>query len=168
MTTKINNNILKVITGSSNILLILLTLLVVVEVISRKFFSYSFTFINPMTGLVFPWMIFLAIISVTANQDHIGVTYFRGLFPKKIQQILYLISRIFMLIFSIFMVISSYKLTSDVVHIIAPIINISRSWLYVSMVIAFVGTTLVLICQIIDFIKTRDIGDDYDDLGHDI
>ncbi len=73
-----------------------------------------------------------------------------------------------MLAFSAFMIVSSYQLMVDASNINIPILDIPRSYVYASMVFTFVGTTIVLVYQIISFIKTRDMGDETDDLGDDI
>mgnify|MGYP001952908968 CR=1 FL=1 len=166
--SKILNYFLKSTIGISNILLIVLTLTVTLEVISRKFFNYSFTFVSALTSLVFPWLVFLAIISVTKNNDHIGVQFFLNKFKGRTKKYIAIFNKLVMLVFSLFMLKSSYDLTEGVVDVILPIIEISRSWLYVSMVIAFLGSTLVLIIQIFNIITDRYEGDVNNDLGHGV
>jgi TRAP-type transport system small permease protein len=163
---KLQDYALKSITGVSNILLVALTVIVTMEVIARKFFNHSFTFVSALTAFVFPWLVFLAIISVTKYNDHIGVQFFLEKFKGPYKKIALIFNKAIMLFFSLFMLKSSYELTESVVDIIVPILNISRSWLYVSMVISFLGTSIVLICQIISIIKNGHEGVDNNDLGH--
>ncbi len=158
----------KTITGVSNLFLVLLTVVVTVEVISRKTFGYSFTFISALTAVLFPWLVFLAIIAVTRNNDHIGVQFFVEKLKGRVKKAVLIFNKLVMLCFSFFMLVSSYNLTESVISIIFPILNISRAWLYGSMVLSFLGTSIVLIFQMISIIKDEHKGGEGNDLGHGV
>lgn len=164
--TKLFQYFLKTTISISNFLLIVLTFIVALEVVCRKLFNYSFTFVTALTAFVFPWLVFLAIISVTKNNDHIGVSFFLNKMKGRTKTFFTIFNKVVMLVFSVFMLLSSYKLTVDVVDITIPIIEISRSWLYLSMIIAFLGTSIVLIVQIVGIIRHGNEGETTDDLGH--
>ncbi|NEU31632.1 TRAP transporter small permease [bacterium LRH843] len=166
--SKLKEYTFKSITGVSNLFLVLLTIVVTLEVISRKVFGYSFTFTSALTAVLFPWLVFLAIISVTRNNDHIGVQFFVDQLKGRMKKAVLIFNKAVMLIFSLFMLISSYELTESVISIIFPILNISKSWLYVSMVLSFLGTSIVLIFQIISLVNGDHKGGDSNDLGHGV
>nr|WP_309100009.1 TRAP transporter small permease [Fredinandcohnia onubensis] len=170
MGKKILDYFLRTTVGISNILLVALTLVVTLEVISRKLFNHSFTFVSAFTGLVFPWLVFLAIIAVTKNNDHIGVSFFFDKLTGNTKKFVMIFNKVVMLAFSLLMLKSSYELTESVVDVLLPIIEISRAWLYVSMVIAFLGSTVVIIIQIFEIIKNKTVYgvDENNDFGHGV
>lgn len=165
---KVSDYILKSTIGISNILLVILTVVVTVEVISRKVFNHSFTIVNALTSLVFPWLVFLAIITVTKNNEHIGVSFFLDKMKGRTKKYVSIFNKVIMLVFSVFMLISGYELTKGVVDVMLPIIEISRLWLYISMVIAFLGSSIVLIVQIYELVKYGYEGDEINDMGHGV
>lgn len=166
-----NNFIFKILVGISNFLLVLMTCLVSLEVIGRYFFNTSFIFVTPMTGVLFPWLVFLAIMGVTKNNNHISVNYFRDKLPFKAKKIVIIFNKLVMLFFCIFMLLSSYDLSTSVLHVMAPIINVSKFWLYSSMIVAFGGSSIVILVQLFLIIAkngVREVEGDSNDLGNDI
>src|SRR5699024_11087424 len=126
--------------------------------------------LTELTTFLFPWLVFLTIIIITKENGHIAVNYFFNKLPNKFQKYAAIFNILVMLTFSIFMMISSYKLAADVYNILIPIIDISRTWLYVSMFIAFFSCTIILILQLIKLIKygpSGPFGDENNDLDYD-
>lgn len=164
---KVSDWISKVIITVANISLLSITILVTIEVFSRKLFNVSFIFVTSLTSIFFPWLVFLAIILITEANEHIAVNYFFNKLNDKAKKYAALFNRLVMIIFSVFMTISSYKLTVDVTNINIPVINISRSWLYSSMVVAFSVTSVILIIQFISIARNKEIGGNEDDLDYD-
>lgn len=166
--TRFTDWLYRTIIGFSNVFLIAITLLVTVEVFSRKLFNVSFVFVTALTAILFPWLVFLTIIVITKDKGHIAVNYFFSKIPKKYQKYLAMFNVAIMLVFSVFMTISSYKLTVDVKDIVIPVLDISRSWLYSSMVLAFFACSIVLFLQLIRVAKDGTLGDDDIDLDYDL
>lgn len=158
----------KLIIGFANISLIAITLLVTAEVFSRKLFNVSFVFVTALTSIFFPWLVFLAIILITQANEHIAVNYFFNKLAEKQKKYIALFNRLVMLTFSVFMLISSYKLTIDVVNINIPVLNISRSWLYSSMLVAFFVTSIILLLQCITIIRDGKIGGNENNMDYDL
>ncbi|MGX8792587.1 TRAP transporter small permease [Oceanobacillus sp. M60] len=161
------DGIFKILLGASNILLVILTLLVAFEVLSRALFNTSLIFVTPLTGVVFPWMVFLAIVGANRNNEHISVNFLLNKLPSKTKKGVKLINKLVMLFFSVLMLFSSYRLSNDVANIMEPIINVSRFWLYFSMVVSFAGSSLVIIAQIVQIILNKDKEEELDDLVND-
>lgn len=161
------DTLFKVIDCVSNVLLIILTFLVALEVMGRSFFNNSFIYVTPLTSVVFPWMVFLAIIGATKNNEHISVNFVLNKLPFKAKKTVLLFNKLVMLFFSIFMLFSSYNLSMSVAEIMEPIINISKFWLYSSMIVAFAGTAIVIFVQIISIIKNNEIEEEKNDLDYD-
>lgn len=158
----------KTIIGVANISLLLITILVTLEVFSRKLFGVSFTIVTAMTGVGFAWLVFLAIIIITQKNEHIAVNYFFGKIPKKFQKYVAIFNRLVMLAFSIFMVIASYQLTVSVVDTTIPVLGVSRSWLYSSMIFSFLFSSIYLILQTITIAKEGQLGGEENDLDYDL
>lgn len=133
----------------SSIMLVLLTLVVFAEVLSRYVFDFPLVFSTELTNVLFPWMIFVAAISVTKNEDHLSINYFRELLPKAGQKLAFIFSELVMLYFSTFMVISSYKIALAVAQQPLPMLRISKSWLYSSITVSFSAIIFILIYQLV-------------------
>ena len=140
---------IKLITIITSILLVLLTTIVFLEVLFRYVFNRPFAFTSELTGTLFPWIVFLTVIEVTSNEEHIGITYFRDKLPSKLQKFVLIIIKFIMIYFSIFMFKSSIELSKVVVMQKLPVMQISKSWLYASMTVAFAGIVVILFYQAI-------------------
>ncbi|MBM7570349.1 TRAP transporter small permease [Aquibacillus albus] len=146
--SKIIDSWIKGIDLFSSFLMVLLTIVVFGEVLSRYVFNFPLVFSTELTQLLFPWIIFITAISVTKNEDHLSINFFRELMPKFAQKIAFLIAKLVMLYFSFFMFISSYEIAQAVNSQILPVLRIPKSWLYYSVTVSFVGVIIVLLIQI--------------------
>lgn len=165
--SKITTWINRLIIGFTNISLLIITIVVVTEVISRKLFNHSFLFVTGVTSMLFPWIVFSAIILITKDNEHVSVNYFFNKVPDGLKKYVAIFNRVVMLFFSIFMMMSSYQLTIDVKDILIPILNISKGWYYSSMIIAFFASSVILLLQVITIAKDGKLGDDNLDLDYD-
>jgi TRAP-type transport system small permease protein len=139
----------------SALLLALLTAVVFLEVFSRYVFSLPLVYSNELTLLLFPWMIFIAGVSVTFHDNHLAITFLRRKMPPKVQQGMFLISKLIMLFFSIMMTYAAWLYTENQAGQVMPVLRISRGWLSTSMLIAFALISLVLIYHIIRIVRGR-------------
>ncbi|WP_231572602.1 TRAP transporter small permease [Halobacillus sp. BBL2006] len=139
------------------LLMVLLTLVVFAEVLSRYVFNYPISFSTELTQLFFPWMIFLGTVAVTKNEEHLKITVLQERFGRGVQLILQLFAKVVMLLFSIYMVYASYLLAQAVRLQPLPMLQISKSWLYVSVTVSFTIVALLLVLQIILLISRRKI-----------
>ncbi|AOM81778.1 TRAP transporter small permease [Salisediminibacterium beveridgei] len=155
----------------SSILLTALTIVVFGEVFSRYVFQLPLVFSNELTLILFPWMIFLGAVAVTRDDGHLAVSYFRDKMPYTVQKFLYVSSKFIMLAFSIAMTYASWIFADNVSNQLMPVLRISRMWLSLSITIAFLMISLVLIRQIVyiltDRMKVPTEEDLVDDLDHD-
>lgn len=138
----------KVVDVISSILMVLLTIVVFGEVLSRYVFNFPLVFSNELTKLFFPWLIFLTAISVTKNEDHLSINYFREKMSKTGQKIAFLFAKLVMLYFSVFMMISSFQISKAVESQLLPVLRISKAWLYLSVTVSFVGVIVILLYQL--------------------
>jgi len=133
MFDKIEKNIILI----SSLMMALITIIVFGEVVMRYLFGRPIPWSAAMSMLLFPWLTFLSAIIVTKNDDNLGVQYFRGLLPETFQFILKTIQEIVCLIFFLIMAWSSYIYVESSRRALSPMLGISRSWFYLSMLIMF-------------------------------
>lgn len=154
----------------ASILMVLLTLVVFGEVLSRYVFNYPLIYTDELTKLLFPWVIFITVISVTKNEDHMSINYFRELMPRAAQKIAFLISKLVMLYFSVYMLISSYQIVKQVANQTMPMLRISKSWLYMALTVSFFFVIIIVVYHIV-LILTNKLEppreEDMYDLGND-
>ncbi|CAM3932582.1 TRAP transporter small permease [Alkalicoccus chagannorensis] len=152
----------RIMTGAANgidlisaLMLALLTAVVFLEVFSRYVFSLPLVYSNELTLLLFPWMIFIAGVSVTFHDNHLAITFVRRRMPPKIQHGMFLFSKLVMLFFAVMMTYASWMYTENQATQVMPVLRISRGWLSTSMMIAFALISLVLIYHIVQVVRGR-------------
>ncbi|MBA2174813.1 TRAP transporter small permease [Halobacillus locisalis] len=154
----------------STIIMVVLTVVVFAEVLSRYFFNFPLVFSNEMTLLLFPWVIFLAAISVTHYEGHLSINFFRNQMPKAVQKWAFAFSKLVMLFFSIFMSYSAYKMGENTINQVMPVLRISKSWLTTSVTVSFALISLILVLHLVQIIlgkrKVPDEEEMFDDLDH--
>lgn len=141
--------IAKIIIIITGVLMVLLTAVVFFNVITRYFFDLPIAFTYELVELLFPWITFLAVINVTLDNENIDIQFFVNLLPKPFQIVSAYFTKLVMLFFSVYITISSFGLANAVQNTKMPILGISKSWLYWSVSVSFIGVTLVIIYQTI-------------------
>lgn len=149
--------IAKLIVILSSTLMVVLTLVVFFNVIARYFFNVPIAFTYELVELLFPWIMFMTVINVTLDNENIDIQFFVNLTPKPVQVVAAYATRLIMLFFSIYITYSSYKLAAAVGNHTMPLLKISKSWLYWSVTVSFVGVSLVIIYQTILLILGKEI-----------
>jgi len=144
MLNKILDYIIDVAQYISAILMAIITLLTFYEVVARYIFGKPWIMSNALIMLFFPWMLFIALITVTANKEHMEVRIIKKMFPEKIQGYLSVLASVIMFTFMIFIVISGIQLSQVVMTQKIPILNISKAWLYMSMSVSTLGMIAVM------------------------
>jgi len=70
----------------SAILLTILSIVVLIEVFGRYFFNHPFSFTNEISMILFPWIVFLSMISITYHDEHMSLTFFVNKLPERIKK----------------------------------------------------------------------------------
>jgi|SRR5690625_244850 len=151
-------------------LMVLLTAVVFFNVITRYFFNLPIAFTYELVDLLFPWIVFMAIINVTYENENIDILFFVKLFPNTFQTISKYFVKLVMLFFSIYIMMSGFRLASAVGNHTLPLLKISKSWLYWSVAYSFIGVSLIIVYQIILLITgEEDVGEGGEelDMGND-
>jgi TRAP-type C4-dicarboxylate transport system permease small subunit len=152
----------------ASIMMVLLTLVVFGEVLSRYVFNYPLVYSNELTKLLFPWVIFIAGISITKNEGHLSINFFRELLPKAGQKWAFVFAKLVMLYFSVFMMLSSYQIAQAVSRQVLPMLRISKAWLYASITVSFAAICIILIYQIILIVVNKLEPPREEDILHDL
>lgn len=148
--------IAKIIITVTGILMVLLTVIVFFNVVARYFLNLPIAFTYELVELLFPWITFLAVINVTLDNENIDIQFFVNLLPKPFQIVSAYFTKLVMLFFSVYITISSLGLASAVKNTKMPILGISKSFLYWSVSVSFIGVTLVIVYQIILMIMGKE------------
>lgn len=148
--------IAKIIIIITGVLMVLLTAVVFFNVITRYFFDLPIAFTYELVELLFPWITFLAVINVTLDNENIDIQFFVNLLPKPFQIVSAYFTKLVMLFFSVYITISSFGLANAVQNTKMPILGISKSFLYWSVSVSFIGVTLVIIYQTILMIMGKE------------
>jgi len=141
--------IVNVITVISSVLMTLLTIIVFAEVLSRYVFNFPIVVSSQLTSLLFPWLIFLGSIAVTYYEEHLAITFVREKFPEKVQKIIVVFEKLIILFFTIAIMVAAYDLSQAVANQSIPLLKISKSWLYYSLVFPFIGIVISVIMHLI-------------------
>lgn len=148
--------IAKIIIIITGVLMVLLTAVVFFNVVTRYFFDLPIAFTYELVELLFPWITFLAVINVTLDNENIDIQFFVNLLPKSLQIVSAYFTKLVMLFFSVYITISSFGLASAVKNTKMPILGISKSFLYWSVSVSFIGVTLVIVYQTILMIMGKE------------
>lgn len=101
--------------GSFYVALLCLVLLIVlntVEIVSRYFFHYSFTWIQEVSLLLVSWMIFLGFARVVVEKQDIAITFFVDKLPQKYVKPVQLLNHVLMFGVSLYLCIRTISLIS--------------------------------------------------------
>src|SRR5690625_7552840 len=72
----------KIIIIITSALMVALTAVVFFNVIARFFFDIPIAFTYELVELLFPWIVFLAVINVTLDNENIDIQFFVNLTPR--------------------------------------------------------------------------------------
>lgn len=148
MVDKYIKKAINVIDFIANILMILLVGTVFFEIVLRAIFNYPIIYTTELTQIFFPWLIFLAAINVTYKKEHINIAIIKRSLSKKLHKFLDLFIKLVMLFFSILMIKASYDLSIQVMNRRMPMLGISRAWFYSSIIVGFIGISIIILVQI--------------------
>lgn len=147
---RVVDRIVDLLSTVAGVLMTVMTAVVTASVISRYVFGSPLQATSETSGLLFAWLVFLAAISVTHNQDNIAVTYFRDKLPGKHTAARAEIAmKVGMVCFSVILTWSSILLTTSVMDQGMPVLQISTAWLNVSVAFAFGIVSVVLLLQVV-------------------
>lgn len=155
---RILGKIVNVLTLFTCLLMILLTVVVIFEIMSRYLFNLPITFTDELTGIFFPWIVFLTAIDVTNRDEHIAITVFSDKLTGGARKVNQLMIKAIMLMFSLFMVKSSYLLCQETANISLPVLRfITKAEVYSGIVFSFSFISLLLLLQMVKILRNKSL-----------
>jgi len=139
----------------SAVLLMALVFIVLIEIAARYFFNSPFTFTYDLTSLLFPWIVFLSMISVTHHKEHIGLVFLKNKLPKRLKNISSIINDFLESSFIAFMFIGTIKLSIAVSNQMIGNLYMSKAFYYLPLDVAFAIILYMKINEIIGILKRK-------------
>lgn len=137
----------------SSFLMLILVSVVLIEVAARYFFNSPFTFTYDLTSLLFPWIVFLSLISVTYHKEHIGIVLFISKLSLKSKKVVAIINEFLTMFFILFMFIGAIQLSIAVSNQMIGNLYMSKTFYYLSLVISLAFILFLKINEIIAILK---------------
>lgn len=123
-------------------LLVLMCVTGVVKVASRYLFASPLAWPEELATLLFAWLVFIGASLALKQHEHFAIELFVELLPRCIQKWIELVQRICLAVFCLLLIGYGTNLVVQSWPVKTPLLGISRSWIYLSVV---VGGVLMLI-----------------------
>ena len=140
-------NILEKICG---VLMIAMVTLLISQVITRYILQGSLLWASEMAVWLFVWITYFGAVILFINKKHIVVDIVSSILPKKINDVLELISSIIVLIFLCILFYQSLPVVSSYAKQTATSIEVSKKYLFSAL---SVSSMLMIIASVFSFIK---------------
>lgn len=145
-----------------SIFLSITTVLVIMNVYTRYFRSFTYHWVDEVAVGAFVWVIFLGFANAYRNNDLIGVEVLMELLPKKGRVVVDFITNIIVSVLSAAMLFFSYKYVIGSTKITAAL-EVSYKYIYVSVIIGFALITFYSLFYAVKGFKRIFLDDSLDD-----
>ncbi|HCW73364.1 MAG TPA: C4-dicarboxylate ABC transporter [Clostridiaceae bacterium] len=135
------------------------TILVIINVFTRYFLSFTWNWSEEVAVAAFVWVIFLGFANAYKTKGLIGVEVLTDLVPDKFQPVIVMITSAVVTVLSSTMLVLSYKYFSNSTKITAAL-EFSYKYIYVSIVISFALITAYSIYFLVQSIRKVFTGKD--------
>jgi len=139
----------------SAILLVILSILVLIEVFGRYLFNHPFSFTNEISMILFPWIIFLSMISITYHDEHMSLIFFVNKLPERIKRIAFFIDDTLSILFIFFIFLGGIKISIAVSDQMIGTLYLSKTFYYLSIDVSFAILLYMKFSEVILFILKR-------------
>lgn len=134
------------------ILIVVMTCTTFVEVILRYGFNTSLIVgINELINWAFVWIVFIGMAMLIKTNEHIGITFFKDKFSKKVNLIVSTILSLALIAFSCIVIITSFPFLESQMAILTTSANIPKTYLYLATP---VGMLLLIFHLVVKMIKS--------------
>lgn len=124
------------------------------------FFRYIVGQGPPFTGVLplalFPWLIMSGAVMAAVRRRHLAVDYFLLKLPRRPRRFVSLATKLLVVIVFVAVVAISLNILPLVGNRVIPVLNISASWVFLSIPLGFAGLTL---CSAMDFLEEFALGE---------
>lgn len=135
-----------------SVFLAITTIIVIMNVFTRYFLSFTFHWSEEIAVAAFVWTIFLGFSSAFRTKELIGVEVLMKLLPQKGRRVVDFLAALIITVLSGIMFYFSFKYVSGSTKITAAL-EISYIWIYASIVISFALITLYSIYNSVSSFK---------------
>jgi len=159
MTKKIKTNnifndaLFNIVNITSGIILGVLIIIVFSQVVARYILNNSFPWAEELPIFLFAWISFLGAACALREEQHLSVNIFLNLLPNYLSKILKVFAKILVLFFVIITVFNGIKFSYVLRNSTFVVMNISKSWYYLSLPIGGIFMIYFIFFQIINLIK---------------
>jgi TRAP-type transport system small permease protein len=126
--------------------LLLIMAVMVSTILMQVFFRYVLNAAMPwpeeLTIFLLSWMSFIGAAIALKSWQHIGITLFANMLPKKSQQYLSILVKITVLFFAVFLTYTGLLLVQQSTHMVSDALRISMIWPRMSLPIG--GAIMVI------------------------
>ncbi|MGI5963756.1 MAG: TRAP transporter small permease [Lawsonibacter sp.] len=144
--------ICNIMTGIGAIMMAALTLDVFVQVIFRYFLQMPIAVSTELTTIFFPWIVCMAMVVIARRNENTALVLFFDKFKGVARHIAVIFVDLVMIEFSVFMAMSAYSLSMSLANEILPLTGLSKAVNYGSMVVGFIGVTIMVGFNLIEYI----------------
>lgn len=135
---KIDKKIATVLKFFSSFVLLIMLIIISSSIITRYFLNFNFQWVQEIIGLLFVYLIFLAIPIAFKTDEHIKITFFQSLFPDKVRKGIEIFNLIVITFVLISIVLSSVGLIQKVGGTPLTISKIPRGSILIMFPIGFI------------------------------
>jgi TRAP-type C4-dicarboxylate transport system permease small subunit len=125
-------------------------IIVIMSVLLRYFFSFSFRWVDELTRYLFIYMVFLGIPIAFREKAHVKIEYFASFFSKRLKVLALMFSDLLILITMLYIGNSTlYMINSRLGKTLSPGLKLPMKYVYFAVIISFVLLTIEIIRRFI-------------------
>jgi len=148
---------------SSLTMLTVMIIVIIVQVFSRQIFSYTPSWSEELSRVLFVWVSFLGISYGFKEKLHIGVGLVVNMMPEKVQDAFDLFSKLLVIGFGIIMIYYGWQFTTLMHQNTMPGMKLPSSFLYAAIPI----TGIYILIYGIELLFKKGMHQTFDDLGEE-
>jgi TRAP-type C4-dicarboxylate transport system permease small subunit len=138
------NGIQKVLTYCICILLFGLVMVVLGSTMSRYFLNYSIAWAEELSRFMLIWTVFIGAVVANAYNEHMGLDILVKLAPKKVSNLIMIVSYIFVLLATGLIISGGITLMTESIDSLSPALSIPYGYIY----------TIVPVCGLLLLLQT--------------
>jgi len=114
------------------VIFIAITILLSIQVISRYIFSFSFTWTEELSNILFVWMIYLGISGAVMSRKHLRIDALINVLPFKTKKVVLILDNLISIFFCGYICIPMMQIIGNLnrTGTVTPILRIPRSLTY--------------------------------------
>ena len=152
---KIIEGFTKLLSGIAGIMMGVMAAFVFADVSCRYVFKAPVVICNEMTNILFPWIVALSAVSIAKNYGNTALTFIKEKFKGPFRHFIEIFGHVVMLYYSVMMTSASWNLCYKLRREIMALTRISKAFVYGSMLVCFVGITIVTAWNLVKYIRAN-------------